>query len=253
MTVLVPGLAQHSMEWMTAREMFREATGEEPLAWQEDYLAETRDALVLKGRQIGASTSAGVIATRKAKYWPRSLSVIVSPSQQQSNEVRERAKRGILRLGLRLLKDNATMLQLENGSRILSLPGSAKSARGWTADLLVLDEAAFIEDETFLAARATVATGGRTIVQSTPMGPFGNFFELWDGGDPRWARFRVRTDEVPTVDPAFLAREKAQLTPEKYAQEYEAEFTTPGLGLIDPDRLKELTGEERTGPWRILE
>lgn len=252
MTVLVPGLFTHVQEWMTARELFREATGEEPLAWQEDYLAETRDSLVLKGRQIGASTSGGVIGIRRARYWPGSLVVIVSPSQQQSNEVRERAKRGLERLNIPLAKDNATMLQLRNGSRIISLPGTAKSARGWSSDLLILDEAAFIEDETFLAARATVATGGRTIIQSTPMGPFGHFFELWDSGGDEWARFRVTSEEVGTIDPAFLARERATLQPEKYAQEYLAQFTTPGLGLIDPDRLKELTGSPDGGPWESL-
>lgn len=245
MTVVVPGLSRHLAGWMTARELFIHTQGEEPLPWQEDYLRETRDTVVLKGRQVGASTAGGVIAIRRARYWPGSLVAIVSPSLKQSTEVKERAKGGLVAVGEHLVRDSSSVLELRNGSRILSLPGSAKSVRGWSADLLILDEAAFIEPETFLAARATVAaTGGRVIIQSTPEGPFGNFYEIWMDPDPRWAKFKVRSDEVPTISKAFLDSERAQMTEEEFLQEYGAEFTNPGLGLVDPDRLRELTGTE---------
>lgn len=244
MTVVVPGLAGHLGGWLTARELFIHATGEEPLDWQEGYLKETRDAVVLKGRQVGASTAGSVIAIRRARYYPGSLVAIVSPSLKQSTEVKERSKSGLLALGEHLVKDSSSIIELSNRSRIMSLPGSSKSVRGWSADLLIIDEAAFLDEETFVAARATTAaTGGRTIVQSTPMGPFGSFYELWMDPDPRWSKFRVRSDEVGTIDPAFLARERATMTPEKYTQEYEADFTNPGLGLVHPERLQELTRE----------
>jgi hypothetical protein len=230
---------------MTARELFIHATGEQPLDWQEYYLRETRDSIILKGRQVGASTAGSVVAIRRARYWPGSLVAIVSPSLKQSTEVKERAKDGLLALGEHLVKDSASTLELRNRSRIMSLPGSSKSVRGWSADLLIIDEAAFLEEETFVAARATVAaTGGRTIVQSTPMGPYGSFYDLWSEDDDRWAKFRVRSDEVSSIDHSFLARERATMTPEKYTQEYEADFVNPGLGLIDPKRLAALTGEE---------
>jgi hypothetical protein len=229
---------------MSARELFMRATGEDPLPWQEEYLRETRNAIVLKGRQVGASTAGGTIAIRRAKYWPGSLCGIVSPSMKQSTEVKERAKQGLLRLGERLVRDSQSVLELDNGSRILSLPGSAKSVRGWSFNLLIIDEAAFIDQETFLAARATVAaTHGRVIVQSTPEGPFGHFYDLWNNPDPDWAKFRVRSDEVPTITEAFLAQERSTMTEEEYLQEYGAEFTNPGLGLIDPERLGQLTGK----------
>lgn len=251
-SVVVPGLSGHLRGWMSARELFVEATGDVPLDWQEDYLRESRDTLVLKGRQVGASTTSGVVAVRRARYWPGSLVLIVSPSQKQSREVKDRAKGALLRLGERLRKDSSELVELRNGSRIMSLPGTAKAARGWSADLLVLDEAAFIDQETFLAASATVAaTGGRTIVQSTPEGPYGMFYDLWEGADPkRWARFEVTSEEVPTISKEFLERERARMSEEEYMQEYGAKFTNPGLGLIHPDRLRDLTGEppETTDP-----
>lgn len=245
--VVVPGLTQTLNGWMAARELFIRATGEVPLDWQEDYLRETRDSVVLKGRQVGASTAGSVLAIRKALYWPGSLTAIVSPSLKQSTEVKGRAKEGLIRLGEHLTIDSASELGLINRSRIMSLPGSSKSVRGWSADFLIIDEAAFLEEETFVAARATTAaTGGRTIVQSTPMGPYGSFYELWEDESGDWAKFSVRSDEVRSISAEFLERERATMTPEKFAQEYEATFTNPGLGLIDAERLKTLTGEPPT-------
>ena len=248
MTVQVPGLLGqhgHLAQWMGPRELFLAATGDYPLEWQEDYLlySATHDAVVLKGRQVGASTSAGVIAIRTARYSPGSFCAIVSPSQKQSTEVKERAKQGVLRLGDTLVKDNSTEIGFTNGSRIISLPGSAKSVRGWSCDLLVIDEAAFLDEETYLAARATVATGGRVIVQSTPNGPYGPFYDAWEEAahTPTWKRYRVSSEDVPTISKEFLARERAVLGKDEYAQEYLGVFTNPGLGLIDPDRLASLT------------
>lgn len=253
MTIQLPGLGAHLRGWMSARELFIEATGELPHEWQEDYLAETRDSVVLKGRQVGASTAAGVIAVRRAMYWPMSLCAIVSPSQKQSTEVKDRSKEHLLNLGVKLHRDSSSLIELTNGSRILSLPGSPKSVRGWSAHLLVLDEAAYIEPETFLAARATVAaTGGRVIIQSTPEAPYGHFYDAWSSPDPRWAKFEVTSEQVGTIDPAFLANERALLSEDKYAQEYLGQFTSPGLGLVDPERLRKLTRDEEN-PWARTE
>jgi hypothetical protein len=44
-------------------------------------------------------------------------------------------------------------LELENGSRIVTLPGSEKTIRGCSGtSLLVLDEAARVEDELYMPA-----------------------------------------------------------------------------------------------------
>lgn len=222
--------------------LFLEAYGFPPLDWQVPYLWERRNAVLLKGRQVGASTATALLAIRQARYCPGTLAAVVSPSLKQSTEVKLKAKGGLERLGEDLRIDSASVVGLRNGSRIMSLPGSAKSVRGWTADLLVIDEAAFLDQETFLAARATVATGGRIVVQSTPAGPFGHFNDLWKS-EEGWAKYRVRSDEVSTITAEFLATERATMGEEEYAQEYCAEFSVPGLGLVDPARLAELTLE----------
>jgi hypothetical protein len=233
---------ERRLGWLDPSYTFRQAFGMSPMAWQVPYLESSDNAVILKGRQVGASTSAAAICIRYVRHHPDFLAAIVSPSMKQSTEVKLKAKQGLLRLGEELVQDSQDTLALTNGSRIVSLPGSPKSVRGWSAGLLVIDEAAFLEPETFLAARATVAaTGGRTIVQSTPISPFGHFFDLFDTPDPGWTKYQVSSEEVSTISADFLASERAKLTEDEYAQEYLGQFASPGLGLVDPARLRALT------------
>lgn len=230
---------------------FRAAYGHDPIAWQVAYLAETRPLVLLKGRQIGASTAAGALAIDTARAKPGSLTAIVSPTLKQSIEITRKARWGLLDIGEDLDRDSESVLQLANGSRILSLPGTDRAVRGWSADLLIIDEAAFVDEATWEASRATVAaTGGRTIVQSTPDLPDGAFFHRLATSPPEgWARMVVRSDEAETIDPAFLAGERAALSPTVYAREYEATFATPGtLGALwSEDEWKALIrAEEET-------
>lgn len=242
-------LVERHLGWIDPTYTFEQAFGVAPLTWQVPYLWEVRNAVILKGRQVGASTCAAALAIRIIRSQPKKLAAIVSPSMKQSTEVKLRAKNGLEALGERLVIDSQTTVGLDNGSRILSLPGSAKSVRGWTADLLVIDEAAFLDPDTFLAARATVATGGRVIVQSTPAGPFGHFYDLFNSNDPTWAQFRVSSEDVPTISPEFLAAERATLGEDEYAQEYLGRFAQAGMGLVDPDRLNALTKAPTNDIW----
>jgi hypothetical protein len=216
------------------------------LDWQRDYLRETRRTIVLKGRQVGASSAAAGLAIHVVRYRPAVNVVIVSPSLKQSTEIATKARLGLRTLGVRLVQDSAAMLGLANGSRIVSLPGTARSVRGWTASLLILDEAAFIPADTFTAARALVATGGRLVVQSTPADEAGDFYELVNDDDPSVARFTVRSDAVPTITPAFLAAERRSMSPDLYAQEYECEFGKAGSTLFSVDRISKLILDDPT-------
>jgi hypothetical protein len=262
-------LAERQLDLIDPTYGFEQAFGFPPMPWQVPYLWDTRNVANLKGRQVGASTAAAALCIRHARHVPGSLAAIVSPSLKQSTEVKLRAKQGLERLEEVLKIDSSTTLGLTNGSRIISLPGSAKSVRGWSATLLVIDEAAFLDPDTFLAVRATVAaTGGRVIVQSTPAAPFGHFYDLYTAAEdadtaPRdapWVRYHVSSEDVDTISAEFLEEERARLRVDEYAQEYQGVFAAPGLGLVDPDRLRSLTldppggsqGTAEVSPWAKL-
>jgi len=218
---------------------FRTAFHADPFAWQERYLRETRNVAIVKGRQIGASTASAALAIHQALYVPGSVSVIVSPSLKQSAEIQSKARAAIRNLDnpMALDQDSASTIGLSNGSRILSLPGTATSVRGYTASLLIVDESAYVEEDTWLASRALVATGGRVCVLSTPAGRSGWFWELAESDDRSWTRFKVKSEEVPTISREYLASERRAMGPWKFAMEFEAEFGSGGASLFDHDRL----------------
>ena len=222
-------------------QVFQEAFGNPALDWQLVSLRESRNATVLKGRQVGASQSAAALAIHTAMYKANSLSVIVSPTQKQSKNVADRSREGIQNLGIPLAGDSATMLKFKNGSRILSLPGTPTAVRGYSADLLVLDECAFIGESTIQAALPVVAaTGGRILVQSTPYAEVGFYYDSIRDADPTWAHFRVRSDEVPTFDPELLEFYRRKYAPDFFAREFMCEFGRTGASLFSLERLNGL-------------
>jgi hypothetical protein len=90
-------------------------------------------------------------------------------------------------------------MELGNGSRIIALPGSERSVRGYTAQLVVMDESGEVPDVLFgeAAIPSVMMTEGAIIAIGTPKGARGWFYHLWEGGDPTWERYRVTADDVP--------------------------------------------------------
>ena len=90
------------------------------------------------------------------------------------------------RLGMRPKGDgdNEISLELPNGSRIVGLPGNEATVRGFSAvSLLLVDEAARVSDELYMAIRPMLAvSGGALWLMSTPFGKRGFFYETWRNG-----------------------------------------------------------------------
>src|SRR5215470_11047359 len=176
--------------------------------WQADLMRSTASrVLLLCARQTGKSTVSALIALATAVRQASALVLLVSPSQRQSGEL----FRTVLR-HLRALSDapgitaeSALRLELANGSRIVALPGDEKTIRGFAgATLVVLDEAARIEDELIAAVRPMLATsGGRLIMLSTPFGKRGVFYEAWHGSDS-WHRVKIAATDCPRISKEFL-------------------------------------------------
>ena len=116
-------------------------------------------------------------------------------------------------------------MHLPNGSRIEALPGSEKTVRGFSGtSLLIVDEAARVDDELYYAVRPMLAvSGGSLMMLTTPHGKRGVFFEEWTGGR-EWDRYEVPAAECPRISPEFLAEERETLPSWVYRQEYECSF-----------------------------
>ena len=103
-------------------------------------------------------------------------------------------------------------LELANGSRIISLPGTEATIRGYSgAHLLVIDEAARVPDELYLAVRPMLAvSGGSLICVSSAYAKLGFFYEEYTGSN-RWERYKIKATECPRIRPEFLEEERAAM------------------------------------------
>jgi hypothetical protein len=202
-----------------------------PDPWQAQVLRSARRQVILNCcRQSGKSTTTAILSLHTAIYEPSSLILLVSPSQRQSRELFQKVT-GFLRAlepAQELEEDNRLSATLSNGSRIASLPGDARTVRGYSAPrLIILDEAAHLPDDgelyTALRPMLSVSKNGRLILLSTPNGRRGDFYNIWTGGGD-WERIKLVGKECPRISAEFLADELRELGPLLFSQEYEGQF-----------------------------
>lgn len=198
--------------------------------WQEKVLdAPEQKILLNNSRQSGKSTVAALLVLRTALYQPGSLSLCVSPSLRQSGELFRKVLDFYHRLPIKVpvKAESALRLELVNGSRIVSLPGSEKTVRGYSkASLIVLDEASRIEDQLIggLRPMQAVAKGCRFVAMSTPWGRRGFFFERWQADDPGWLKIEIPAERCPRIPQDFLLEQERELGPLLFRQEYQCQF-----------------------------
>ena len=236
----------------------------EPDGWQSNLLRSASERILLNCcRQSGKSTAAALIALHRALYHPGSLVLILAPAERQAKETFGKVAQAYRKLGHSVAPDSYRKLgmRLANGSRIEALPGSEKTIRGFSGvDLLVLDEAARVDDGLYFAVRPMLAvSGGALMMLSTPAGRRGVFFEEWTGG-AGWERYEVPAEECPRISEAFLEEERRSLPRRIFDQEYRCVFVETEdaifsfedvVGALDPG-VTPLFGapaepEEKTG------
>ena len=203
--------------------------GIEPDAKQAQLLrSPSRKIMNNSSRQTGKSTTTGIKALGTALYSAPALVVVVSPSQQQSTELFKKIHGfwQMLEGAPDAVQENLTRMELANGSRIISLPGSEKTTRGYSAaDLVIVDEAARVDDALLAAVRPMLAVkNGQFIALSTPKGKRGWFYEAWKSDDDSWERISVKAEDCPRITKEFLEDELRELGPLLFAQEYCCEF-----------------------------
>src|SRR5918994_5927080 len=132
------------------RSAFARALGLEPDPWQERLLRSGSERVLLNCcRQSGKSTMTAIVALHRALYHPDSLILCLAPALRQSQELFSKMTGFYRDLGrpVSAVAERKLSLELENRSRIITLPGSEKTVRGFSgAALLVVDEAARVDD-----------------------------------------------------------------------------------------------------------
>ena len=215
--------------------------GFEPDAHQQTILATAHKRILLNcSRQWGKSTVTAAKATHRALEYPESLIIAMSPSARQTGELLMKIEGFLRHSGVRVKGDgsNEMSILLPNGSRIVGLPGGEGTIRGFSSvNLLIVDEAARVPDESYRAARPMLAVAnGDLLLLSTPFGKRGFFYEEW-AGSSNWLRLSVRGDECGRIPKDFLEDEKRSLGELWFRQEYCCEFIDNETQLFSRDTI----------------
>jgi len=226
------------VEW--AHDIIQPAAGITLDEWQNDFLRDTDDRLLLLvHRQGGKSTAVGIKALHRALFRAKQTIVIVSPTQRQSSEML-RSIRNILmqtQYAHELTIDNVMTMEFRNQSRIISLPGTGWNIRGLTSNLVIVDEAAGVPDQIFAAVSPMLlTTHGQFIILSTPQNKTGEFYKAYVS--EIWRKYTIKASDNPRMlspeNQRFLQTELMDRGSRIYNQEYECEF----LDDMDVGRIK---------------
>lgn len=229
--------------YMADRVCYAYPLGFEPYGWQKSFLRDKASwKLLLCARQSGKSTVISLATCHKAKYWPDTLSVVLAPNRDQSQD--DMAKiRAFIRHDPEfpgLVKNNGDALVLDNGSRIQVVTATDTGARGKSAPALVIfDEASQIDDIVLGAALPMVtnsAPGYEVVYLSTPHGQSGGFYraateKLEDGEEEvAWHKFLIISPWIPDEDGMHLRRDPrspGELMREYVAKGWEGAWYSP--------------------------
>ena len=223
--------------------------------YQEDALTTFEDkkyTIVLKGRQIGLSTVVACYALWMMIFHKDKNVLVIATKQDTAKNLITKVRFAFDNLPPWLqvpcVENNKLSLRFKNGSQIKASSSSGDAGRSEAVSLLVFDEAAFIKniEDIWASAQATLSTGGKAILISTPNG-IGNFFykKYTEGEEfkdrPRDGVFYpVKLDwrVHPDRDQKWRDEQENILGPQKARQEFDAEFLGSGNTVIDGDVIE---------------
>jgi len=199
------------------------------------------------GRQSGKTTTIAVKAIHFAFSNPRVTVLITSPSLRQSMIMFDRILNFIFSsptLPKSVVRKTRTIIQLSNGSQIIALPCSENLLRGYTAHLIICDEAAFMPEEviTQVIFPMLSTTNGYAIFLSTPWGRNHFFYRAFM--NPNYSVHRVKSSECPLIKPEFLEEMKRNMTESAFKREYMAEFIESSTAFFSQDLIRSCVDPE---------
>lgn len=202
----------------------------DPFDYQEDFIdAGSKRKQLCCGRQVGKTEICAGDGLHDATVNDGHEVLIVAPTQRQSSNLFRRVKTMMSESPVDdwgITRKTQTIIEFSNGSRIICLPAGTDGStiRGYTADYIIVDEAAFVPDEVFSSVLNPMlaTTDGTMILASTPFGTTGFFHDAFLS--ERWGTFRVKTAESPLVDEEFIEQQRDELTETEFRQEILGEF-----------------------------
>ena len=222
-------------------------------------------------RQVGKSTIVRAFILWYAMFHEDQLIAMLANKLMLAKEQLQLLRESYLNLpfwlqpGVKLC--NKMSIQFANGCRIIIAASSSDGIRGFSPNLLYLDEFAFLRpgmaDEFMASVFPTISSGKKTrvIITSTPAG-MNHFYRMWEDAvdeatatahdlQAKYVRSTVLWNEVPGRDEQWGLDEKLRCGEERFRQEYECEFIGSAVTLIDYRTLQHLHPDKPMAHPRI--
>lgn len=226
-----------------------------------NHFNDNRFSIVLACRQSGKSISSVAYLLWYAIFHPEKNIAILANKGQTAREMLSRVTLMLENLpfwiqpGCKSL--NKGSIEFSNNSKIMAASTSASSIRGFSINLLYLDEFAFVEDAaTFYTSTYPVISSGqdtKVIITSTANGIGNTFHKIWEGAVQKtnaYKPFRVDWWDVPGRDEKWKAETIANTSQLQFDQEFGNTFFGTGDTLISSRALLDL---RRVDPIEYLE
>ena len=237
-------------------------------------LQQHRFNILRKFRQGGCTTIASAYALWLTVFHKHKTVAILSKGDVESTEVLERIRLMYEELPSflkpKLEESNKHTLKFATGSVIRSRPSGKQSGRSLSASLLIVDEAAFIDNIGIIwaAAYPIISTGGAAFILSTVNGVGNWFYKIYNEAvaglntfnymdinwpeHPEYSRvegYEWLYEDMLNQDPPLNVDDwatvtKANMPLKQWLQEYECEFLGTGETFIDGEILKQLVDNQ---------
>ncbi len=221
--------------------------------FQEKTLQDFHDYqfnIILKSRQMGISTLVASYSLWLMLFNKDKNVLLISLKQDDAKDVvtkvRDAYKELPTWLKVQCVEDNRLSIRFANGSQIKAASTTKKSGVGQALSLLIIDEAALIEnaEDLWTSAQPTLSTGGNSIVLSTPRGVGNWFHKMWQGAEADnhdgtvgkngfhpitlpWQLHPERDEEWRRIEG------EKQGNPKKASQEFDCDFLASGETVVD--------------------
>jgi hypothetical protein len=210
--------------------------------WQREVLEYRGNLLLCTGRQVGKTTIFSRKIAKRLLEKANTKIIVISLTEDQAKlmivmvqDFLEKTYPKEIRKNQRYT--NQTKVTLRNNSQVLARPVGATgdAVRGFTGDVLVIDEASRMPELVFEASKPTLlTTGGEIWMCSTPFGKKGYFWECFQNKNNRFKVFHISseeviynreikagwTEEIRRKSIEHLEQEKKDMSSLQYGQEY---------------------------------
>lgn len=190
-------------------------------------------------RQWGKSTLIAIKALHYALTNPGSEILVLSDSEDHAAIIVEKFKlyAAILKIRGPRAHGKQFSIVLPNGSKLFAVAHNAKSGVGYTAHIVIIDEAAMVDDEVIGYVWRTLSrTDGKLWMLSTPRGQTGMFAAMWHDLELPWFRVKATLEDAKYLNPTFVQEQK-KLFPATFRQDFHCEFMPAPGRLLSAERI----------------